>query len=66
MKTKIAFLGIDCATEPMKSGLAPGELRAEVVHILGCASETPAVVAANWLIEAPLSAFIGVDRRLHE
>jgi hypothetical protein len=34
----IALLGIDCATNPKKTGLALGELRGEVVHILRCAT----------------------------
>lgn len=49
----IALLGIDCATVPNKTGLALGELRGEVVHVLRCAigskSEPPAVIAADWL-----------------
>jgi hypothetical protein len=49
----IALLGIDCATVPNKTGLALGELRGGVVHILRCAigskSATPAVIAAEWL-----------------
>jgi len=49
----IALLGIDCATNPRKTGLALGELREEVVHILQCATgtrdETPAMIAVNWL-----------------
>ena len=49
----IALLGIDCATDPRKTGLALGELRGEVVHILRCATgtshESPAIIADNWL-----------------
>ena len=49
----IALLGIDCATDPKKTGLALGETRGEVVHILRCATgtrhETPAAIAVNWL-----------------
>jgi hypothetical protein len=49
----IALLGIDCATNPRKTGLALGELHEEVVHILRCATgtrdEPPAMIAANWL-----------------
>jgi len=51
----IALLGIDCATNPKKTGLALGELRGEVVHILRCATgtrdETPAMIATNWLAD---------------
>lgn len=49
----IALLGIDCATDPRKTGLALGELHDEVVHILRCATgtihESPAIIAVNWL-----------------
>lgn len=49
----IALLGIDCAVDPKKTGLALGELHDGVVHILRCATgskkETPASIAANWI-----------------
>ena len=51
----IALLGIDCAVNPKKTGLALGELRGGVVHILRCATgkqdETPASIAVNWLYD---------------
>lgn len=49
----IALLGIDCATDPRKTGLALGELRSGVVHIIRCSTGTknkpPAMVAVDWL-----------------
>lgn len=67
MKSKIALLGIDCATKPRKTGLALGELRGGVVHILRCATgtrvETPAMIAANWLNEYD-EALIALDAPL--
>lgn len=63
----IALLGIDCATNPRKTGLAIGELRGEVVHILRCATgtrdETPAMIAANWLHHCD-EAIIALDAPL--
>lgn len=49
----IALLGIDCATNPKKTGLALGEFRGEVAHILRCATgtkdKTPAQIAVSWI-----------------
>jgi predicted nuclease with RNAse H fold len=51
----IALLGIDCSANPKKTGLALGELRGGVVHILRCATgtrdEIPAAIAVSWLDE---------------
>lgn len=47
------ILGIDCATQPRKTGLALAELRGGSVHIVRCTTGTknkpPAVIAAQWL-----------------
>jgi len=63
----IALLGIDCATKPQKTGLALGELRGEVVHILRCCTgtrgETPAMIAVNWLTDYD-EALIALDAPL--
>ena len=49
----VALLGIDCAVDPRKTGIALGELRDGVIHILrwakGSKRESPAMMAANWL-----------------
>jgi len=49
----IALLGIDCSTDPRKTGLALGELRGDVVHISQCATgskdKLPAKIACEWL-----------------
>jgi len=49
----IALLGIDCATDPKKTGLALGELRDQVVYISRCATgsrdNSPAKIASEWL-----------------
>ena len=67
MKAKIALLGIDCATQPEKTGLALGELRGEVVHIMRCATgtrdKTPAKIAADWLNDYE-EALIALDAPL--
>jgi hypothetical protein len=48
-----ALLGIDCATDPKKTGLALGEVRGESIHILRCTTGssrmTPAMIANDWL-----------------
>lgn len=48
-----ALIGIDCATQPAKVGLAYGELRGNLVTITECRtatrSELPAEIAASWL-----------------
>jgi predicted nuclease with RNAse H fold len=63
----IALLGIDCATNPKKTGLALGELRGEVVHILRCSTgasdKAPAAIAVNWLDEYE-EALIALDAPL--
>jgi predicted nuclease with RNAse H fold len=63
----IGLLGIDCATKPQKTGLALGELRGEVVHVLRCATgtrcDTPAIIAANWLADYD-DALIALDAPL--
>jgi predicted RNase H-like nuclease len=47
------ILGIDCATQPRKTGLALAELREGSVRIARCRvgskSEPPAVIASQWL-----------------
>jgi predicted RNase H-like nuclease len=47
------LLGIDCATQPAKTGLALGVLQDGVVHIQECAvatrGEPPEAIAADWL-----------------
>lgn len=62
-----ALLGIDCATDPRKTGLALGELRSGVVHITRCATGTkkdsPAMIAANWLQQYD-EALIALDAPL--
>jgi hypothetical protein len=49
----LALLGIDCATDPAKTGLALGELRDGVVTISRCTvcskKHPPAAVALEWL-----------------
>ncbi|OPY18448.1 MAG: hypothetical protein A4E74_00581 [Syntrophus sp. PtaB.Bin075] len=63
----IALLGIDCATNPKKTGLALGELLGDVVRILRCTTgtrdETPAIIAANWLNDYD-EALIALDAPL--
>jgi predicted RNase H-like nuclease len=63
----IALLGIDCATNPKKTGLALGELRGKVVHILRCATgtrdDTPAAIAGKWLDDYE-EALIALDAPL--
>jgi len=48
-----ALLGIDCSTDPKKTGLALGELRGEKVRILRCTTATkdepPWAIASDWL-----------------
>jgi predicted RNase H-like nuclease len=50
-----ALLGIDCATNPKKTGLALGEERGGGIHILRCTtgskSTPPAMIASEWLKE---------------
>ena len=75
-----ALLGIDCATQPSKVGLALGELRDGVVRITKCRtarrSEPPARIAADWLsaydralvaLDAPLgwTRALGASLRPH-
>lgn len=49
------MLGIDCATQPAKVGLALGELRDDVVRItkcrIGSSKAAPARIVADWLSE---------------
>lgn len=63
----IALLGIDCATVPRKTGLALGELRGGVVHILSCVTgtnrEPPAMIATDWLLHYD-EALIALDAPL--
>lgn len=48
-----ALLGIDCATVPKKTGLALGELRCGILHILRCTTGSshtpPAMIANEWI-----------------
>lgn len=75
-----ALLGIDCATQPAKVGLALGELRDGVVRITKCRTasrtEPPARIAADWLsaydralvaLDAPLgwARALGASLRPH-
>jgi hypothetical protein len=50
-----ALLGIDCATNPKKTGLALGEERGGGIHILRCTtgskSTPPAMISSEWLKE---------------
>ena len=63
----VALLGIDCSTDPKKTGLALGELHGEVVHILRCAtgtrSEPPVTIATAWLLDYE-EALIALDAPL--
>ncbi len=63
----IALLGIDCATNPKKTGLALGEMRSEIVRILRCATgtrdEAPAMIAVKWLADYD-EALIALDAPL--
>ena len=47
------LLGIDCATDPRKNGLALGEMRGRCVHILkfatGSNRESPEMIITDWL-----------------
>jgi len=49
----VALIGIDCATQPNKVGLALGELDGERVRIKGCRTgspkEAPASIVSSWL-----------------
>ena len=62
-----ALLGIDCATDPRKTGLALGELHGSVAVILRAATGTrtadPAAIAADWLQGYP-KALIALDAPL--
>ncbi|WP_303902938.1 DUF429 domain-containing protein [Thiohalomonas denitrificans] len=62
-----ALLGIDCATQPKKVGLALGELRKGRVCILECcigsATASPVDIAADWLANVE-SALIALDAPL--
>jgi hypothetical protein len=62
-----ALVGIDCATAPRKTGLALGELRDGVVHILRFATGTnrltPAQIVIDWL-EHYDEAIIALDAPL--
>lgn len=69
----IALLGIDCATKPNKTGLALGELRGGVAHVLqyttGTKDRTPADIAVSWLnnqeeVLIALDAPLGWPRKL--
>ena len=70
-----ALLGIDCATQPRKTGIALGELLDGVVRIERCAigskSQTPAMIAGEWLrnqdeVLIALDAPLGWPRALGE
>lgn len=51
------IIGVDCATQPKKTGLAMGERDGTTCHILelatGSRSQSPVEIAANWLTDAP-------------
>lgn len=62
-----ALLGIDCATQPEKVGLALGELRDGIVHLLDCTTgsrqESPVAIVAGWLANRE-QAIIALDAPL--
>ena len=49
----VLLIGIDCATQPNKVGLALGELEGDVVRIKACKTggpkRRPAAIATKWL-----------------
>ena len=49
----VSLIGIDCATQPNKVGLALGELDGEHVRIKACRTgspkEAPASIVSSWL-----------------
>ena len=63
----VALLGVDCATDPAKTGLALGELRGGVVSILRCTTcskkHPPAALALEWLDQRD-NALIALDAPL--
>jgi len=63
----IALLGIDCSTDPQKTGLALGELQSGIAHIIRCTTgtkkNTPAMIAASWLRQYD-KALIALDAPL--
>ena len=63
----IALLGIDCATNPKKTGLALGEMQGDVVYIrrrtTGSRKNNPVDIAVSWLSEYD-EALIALDAPL--
>ena len=62
-----ALIGIDCATQPSKVGLALGELDGAVVRIRACRTasprELPAAIVGDWLEQCD-SAVLALDAPL--
>ena len=63
----VALIGIDCATQPNKVGLALGELDGERVRIKACRTgspkESPASIVSSWL-KSGESALLALDAPL--
>lgn len=63
----VALLGVDCSTDPHKTGLALGELHGETVSISRCSicskERPPAALAREWLHECE-SVLIALDAPL--
>ena len=63
----VALIGIDCATQPAKVGLALGELDGEIIRIKACRTgsprEEPAWILSRW-IEAYGPALLALDAPL--
>jgi hypothetical protein len=63
----VALIGIDCATQPAKVGLALGVLDGEIIRIKACRTgsprETPAWIVSQWL-EACGPALLALDAPL--
>ncbi|MGD0997111.1 MAG: DUF429 domain-containing protein [Thermoleophilia bacterium] len=63
----VALLGVDCATDPAKTGLALGELHDGEVSIMGCTicskKRPPAALALEWLDQRD-NALIALDAPL--
>jgi len=63
----VVLIGIDCATQPNKVGLALGELEGDVVRIKACRTgsprEEPASIVTNWL-EPGVPALLALDAPL--
>ena len=73
----VALIGIDCATQPNKVGLALGELDGDCVRIKACRTgnrnEAPASIVCSWLkpgetavlaLDAPLGWPLAIGRAL--